>query len=67
MCLCENEEEKDMATKALDTNFTLNESEAIEILRAPRRTIKESTIFNDLKLSREEKVKHASKILNSRK
>jgi hypothetical protein len=66
--MCENKkEEKDMATKALDTNFTLNESEAMEIIRAPRRMIKESKIFNDIKLSRDEKIKHASNILNSRK
>lgn len=68
MYMCENkEEEKDMATKALETNFTLNQSEAMEILRAPRKTIKESDIFNDIKQSRANKIKHASSILNSRK
>lgn len=68
MYMCENkEEEKDMATKALETNFTLNQSEAMEILGAPRRTIKESDIFNDIKLSQANKVKHAASILKSRK
>ena len=68
MCVCESEEdEKDMATKTLDTKFTLNESEAMEILKTSRRVIKESNIFNDIKLSRTEKVKHASDILESRK
>ncbi|MEK5069621.1 hypothetical protein [Sporosarcina sp. FSL K6-1508] len=56
-----------MATKALETNFTLNQSEAMEILRAPRRTIKESDIFNDIKQSSANKIKHASSILDSRK
>lgn len=66
--MCESEKgERNMATKALDTNFTLNESEALEILSAPRRIIKESSILNDIKLSHEAKVKHASDILESRK
>ena len=44
-----------------------NQSEAMEILGAPRRTIKESDIFNDIKLSQANKVKHAASILKSRK
>ncbi|WP_158701661.1 hypothetical protein [Lentibacillus sp. Marseille-P4043] len=56
-----------MATKALETNYTLNEYEAKEILMTPRKLIKESHIFNDINLSREEKIKHAASILKSRR
>jgi hypothetical protein len=65
--LCDNEEEKKLATHALDTTYTLNEREAKKILETPRKRISESNIFNDLKLSRTERIQHAANILNSRK
>jgi hypothetical protein len=65
--VCIEEEGKDMATKAFATDLTLNESEAVKILKTPRRSIKETDVFNDINLSHEEKIKHATNILNSRK
>lgn len=52
--------------RALDTNYTLNESEAKKILMTPKRFIKESSTFNDIKLPREERLKYASGILRIR-
>lgn len=67
MCKSKEEEDMDMATKAIETNFTLNQSETMKIISTPKRVIKESDVFNDIKLSQVNKIKHAASILKSRK
>jgi hypothetical protein len=62
-----NREEKDMATETLKRNYTLNEHEAQKILSTPRTIIKQSNVFNDIHLSKKERVAYAKNILKSRK
>ncbi|MEK5107206.1 hypothetical protein MHI57_10680 [Cytobacillus sp. FSL K6-0129] len=56
-----------MATQVLETQYTLNEQEAIQILETPLKSITETNVFNDINLSRADRIKHAANILNSRK
>ena len=60
-------EEQEMATETLCKHYTINEEEANLILNTKPIKIKESGIFNDLNLSKRERLAHAASILNSRK
>jgi len=62
-----NKEEDDMATFTLDATYTLNESEAKMIAETPRRKVVETGIFNDLDLSKSDRIKRAASILDSRR
>lgn len=65
--LCDDKEEDELATQVLETQYTLNEQEAIQILETPLKSITETNVFNDINLSRADRIKHAANILNSRK
>ncbi|WP_142383385.1 hypothetical protein [Bacillus sp. V3-13] len=56
-----------MATSTLYERFTLNESEVKQIISTPRTQITEINVFNDVKLTKEERVAHSANILKSRK
>jgi len=61
--MSEKEEEIEMATEVLEQYYTLNEEEATKILSTPRTIIKESNVFSDIHLIREERIAHAANIL----
>lgn len=65
--MSDDKEEKEMATEVLEQYFTLNEEEANKILKTPRTIIKENNIFNDIHLTKKERIAHAANILSSRK
>ncbi len=65
--MCDEKEEFELATKALDFSYALSETDANKILTTPRKRIKEMNVFNDLKLPRAERIKLAKSILDSRK
>lgn len=66
--MCEkDEEEKDMATKALTNNYTLSEIEASMIINSPIKKVKPTNAMHDFMLSKEKKAERARKILDSRK
>lgn len=46
--------------------YTLNESEAKMIAETPRRKVVETGIFNDLDLSKSDRIKRATEILKNR-
>lgn len=48
-------------------NYELNQKQVKQILSTEPTKIKESDVFNDLKLTHDERIEHARKILNSRK
>lgn len=60
-------DEKDMATETILKPFYLDEEMAKKIISAPRTVIKESGVYNDLKVSKSERLANAKRILNSRK
>ncbi|WP_404430730.1 hypothetical protein [Sutcliffiella horikoshii] len=62
-----NEEEKDVASSTINKRFTVSESEVQKILSTPSTKLPTNTTFNDLQLTKEERIAHASTILNSRK
>ncbi|MED3792415.1 hypothetical protein P4571_08160 [Niallia alba] len=47
--------------------YTLNESEAKMIAETPRRKVVKTGIFNDLDLTKSDRIKRAASILDSRK
>ena len=51
----------------LTNRFVLNEHEIAQILDTPSKKIKQSNTFNDLQLTKEERIAHASSILKSNK
>lgn len=64
--MCE-EEEMDMATTAITGKFVLNEDEVTQILETPRKKIRQTNAFNDLNLTKDERIAHAANILKSNK
>ncbi|MBN8208927.1 hypothetical protein JI666_09235 [Bacillus sp. NTK071] len=56
-----------MATIAITRKFVLNEEEVTQILATPRKEIRQTNAFNDLNLSKDERVTHAANILKSNK
>ncbi|WP_132005302.1 hypothetical protein [Mesobacillus foraminis] len=60
-------ENRDMATATIYDTFTLNEDAIRKIISSPRTKIKESGVFNDLKVSETERLANAQRILNSRR
>ncbi|MEW9053044.1 MAG: hypothetical protein AB2392_17925 [Neobacillus sp.] len=56
-----------MATETIFNRYTLNESEAKKIISAPRTTISDSNVFNDVKLNKSDRIANAARILDSRK
>jgi hypothetical protein len=62
-----NREDFEMATETIYERFTLNEEDSRKIISSPRTKIKESNVLNDIKLTREERLANAARILNSRK
>ena len=62
-----NREDFEMATETIYERFTLNEEDSRKIISSPRIKIKESNVLNDIKLTREERLANAARILNSRK
>ena len=63
--MCNNKEEKKLATNVLCEDYTLNQSDANKILATPRKVLKPSNIFNDIKLNDIERIEHAVKILHA--
>lgn len=57
----------EMATETIFQRFTLDENESRKILSTPRTRINETNVFNDIKLSKKERMANAKRILNSRK
>jgi hypothetical protein len=64
--MCEKEE-NEMATETIFNRYTLNESESKKIISAPRTTISDSNVFNDVKLNKTDRISNAARILDSRK
>ncbi|MFK4388807.1 hypothetical protein ABH916_000735 [Peribacillus frigoritolerans] len=56
-----------MATTTMDERFTLNEKELDQIIATPRTVIPEVNVFNDIMLSKKERIAHAANILKRRK
>ncbi|WP_243290350.1 hypothetical protein [Bacillus sp. FJAT-47783] len=56
-----------MATVTSQDRFVINESSAQKILSTPRTVIKESNVFNDIKMNNKERIAHAANVLKSRK
>ncbi|MGN8845218.1 hypothetical protein ACTNDN_20660 [Niallia sp. HCP3S3_B10] len=56
-----------MATFTLDATYTLNESEAKMLAETPRRKVVDTGIFNDLNLTKSDRIKRAANILDSRR
>lgn len=63
----EKQEGKEMATSTLYKKFSLNEEDVQKLISTPIKTIKESNVFNDIKLNEKDRVAHATKIMASRK
>jgi hypothetical protein len=59
--------EKNMATSTIHERFTLDEASAQKIISTPRTVLRETNVFNDIKLNTKERIAHAAKILKSRK
>ncbi len=59
--------EKEVATVTSQDRFVINESSAQKILSTPRTVIKESNVFNDIKMNNKERIAHAANVLKSRK
>ncbi len=56
-----------MSNTFLTKKFVFNEDEIAQILNTPRKKFKQSNTFNDLQLTKEERIAHASSILKSNK
>ncbi|WP_342689403.1 hypothetical protein GKC22_01260 [Bacillus pumilus] len=62
----EEEEEKKMATQMLDQTFTtLNEAEALQILKTPKKNIRKTNVLSDIHLSDKERINNAANILKA--
>ncbi|WP_230129808.1 hypothetical protein [Bacillus sp. CECT 9360] len=55
------------STDKLYERFTLNEDEVDKIIATPRTKIPEVNVFNDIMLSKKERIAHAANILKRRK
>ena len=60
-------EDVEMATETIFKPFVLDEDAIRKIISSPRTKIKESGIYNDLKVSESERLENAKRILNSRR
>ncbi|WP_197280087.1 hypothetical protein [Bacillus sp. FJAT-27251] len=56
-----------MATSTIFDPYTLTESDVQKLLKTPRTKIPETNLFNDIKLSNKDRIRHAESILKSRK
>jgi len=65
----DNKEDVEMATitDTMYDRFTLNEEEVDRIIATPRTEIPEVNVFNDIMLSKKERIAHAANILKKRK
>lgn len=56
-----------MATATMYDTFTLNEERSRQILSTKRTVIRETNVFNDIKVNKTERIANAASILKSRK
>ena len=56
-----------MSNTFLTKKFVLNEDEIAQILNTPSKKIKQCNTFNDLQLTKRERIAHASSILKLNK
>ncbi|MFB6468862.1 hypothetical protein ACE38V_19075 [Cytobacillus sp. Hz8] len=56
-----------MATETIFQRFTLDEETSKKIISTPHTKIKQTNVFNDIKLNKSERLANAARILNSRK
>ncbi|MDW0113122.1 hypothetical protein QT711_07980 [Sporosarcina saromensis] len=56
-----------MATETIFQRFTLDEEASRKIITTPRTQIRHTNTFNDIKLTKSERIANVAKILNYRK
>lgn len=56
-----------MATKTITEHYTIGKSASKKLISSPRIKIKQTDVFNDIKLNKSEKIAHAAKILSARR
>ncbi|WLR41556.1 hypothetical protein LC087_11735 [Bacillus carboniphilus] len=64
--MCDKEDIQ-MATETIFQRHTLDEEDVNKIISSPRTIIKETNVFNDVKLTQSERIANAERILKSRK
>jgi hypothetical protein len=60
-------EDVEMATETIFKPFTLDEKASKKIISSPRTKIRQTNVFNDIKLNKTERIANAARILHSRK
>lgn len=60
-------EDIEMATETIFERFVLDEKATEKIISSPRTKIKQTNVFNDIKLNKSERIANAARILSSRK
>lgn len=62
-----DKEDVEMASETIFQPFTLDEEATKKIISAPRTKIRQTNVFNDIKLNKSDRIANAARILNSRK